>query len=146
MTRQQIIPAGRGKDYDWSNDHVFVKTTLDVTDGRVTVVEDTLKPGFDLARHYHKKMTEIFYILEGEVSFEFDDAAEPVIATRGMTINIPPNVWHHVRSPKGATLLTIFSPGGFDKYLSEMAPLSPAQLADAAFMTALAEKYDSWMR
>ncbi len=144
--KQQIIPAGKGQDYDWSNDHVYVKSAQELTDGRVTVVEDTLKPGFDLARHYHKKMTEIFYILEGEVAFKFDELPEPVVATRGMTLNIPPHVWHHVRSPKGATLLTIFSPGGFDRYLSEMAPLSPEQFADAAFMTALAEKYDSWMR
>jgi quercetin dioxygenase-like cupin family protein len=144
--KQQIIQAGKGQEYDWSKDHVCVKTTLDLTEGRVTVVEDRLKPGFDLARHYHKKMTEIFYILEGEVVFAFDDQPEPVLATRGMTINIPPHVWHHVTSPKGATLLTIFSPGGFDRYLSEMAPLSPQQFANEAFMTALAEKYDSWMR
>jgi hypothetical protein len=47
---------------------------------------------------------------------------------------------------KGAKLLTIFTPGGFDKYLSEMAPLTAEQFADQDFMTALAEKYDSWMR
>jgi quercetin dioxygenase-like cupin family protein len=144
--KQQIVPAGKGPDYDWSNDHVYVKAALELTEGRVTVVEDMLKPGFDLARHYHKKMTEIFYILDGEVAFTFDDSPQPVLCSRGMTINIPPLVWHRVAAPKGATLLTIFSPGGFDKYLSEMAPLTPQQFADAAFMTALAEKYDSWMR
>jgi quercetin dioxygenase-like cupin family protein len=144
--KQQIIQAGGGLDYDWSNDHVYVKSTLDLTEGRVTVVEDTLKPGFDLARHYHKKMTEIFYILDGEVAFTFDDQPEPVITTPGMTINVPPHVWHRVTSKKGAKLLTVFSPGGFDSYLAEMAPLTAAQYADQDFMTALAEKYDSWMR
>jgi quercetin dioxygenase-like cupin family protein len=111
-----------------------------------TVVEDTLKPGFDLARHYHKKMTEIFYILDGSVAFTFDDQSEPVSATPGVTIAIPPLVWHRVTSKKGAKLITIFSPGGFDQYLAEMAPLTPEQFADQDFMTALAEKYDSWMR
>src|SRR5277367_5098374 len=102
--KQQIIQAGKGRDYDWSNDHVYVKTTVDLTEGRVTVVEDTLKPGFDLARHYHKRMTEIFYILDGEVSFEFD--GEPAaITTPGMVINVPPRVWHRVTSKKGAKLI-----------------------------------------
>jgi len=63
--KQQIIARGGGTPYDSSKDHISVKTTVDLTEGRVTVVEDTLKPGFDLARHYQKRMTEIFYILEG---------------------------------------------------------------------------------
>jgi quercetin dioxygenase-like cupin family protein len=144
--KQQIVSAGGGQTYDWSNDCICVKAGFELTDGRVTLVEDTLKPGFDLARHHHKKMTEIFYILDGEVSFAFDDTPQPVLGTRGMTINIPPHVWHRVTSPKGAKLLTIFSPGGFDTYLSEMGNLKAEQFADQAFMTALAEKYDSWMR
>jgi len=144
--KQQIIQAGQGKDYDWSNDHVYVKTSVELTEGRVTVVEDTLKPGFDLARHYHKKMTEIFYVLEGSVTFEFDDSDGPDITTPGMVINIPPRVWHRVTSKSGAKLITVFTPGGFDQYLSEMAPLTAEEFADPERMTALAEKYDSWMR
>ncbi len=142
--KQQIIPVDQGKDYDWSNDHIFVKTTGDLTGGRVTLVEDTLKPGFHLARHYHKKMTEIFYVLEGEIEFTFDD--ETVIATRGMTITIPPNIWHDVKCVKGSKMITIFSPGGFEHYLEELASLSQDQFADEALMTALSEKYDAWMR
>jgi quercetin dioxygenase-like cupin family protein len=143
--KQQIIQAGKGRDYDWSNDHVYVKTTVDLTEGRVTVVEDTLKPGFDLARHYHKKMTEIFYILDGEVVFEFD--GEPAATmTPGTVINVPPRVWHRVTSKKGAKLITIFTPGGFDEYLSEMSTLTDKQFADSELMAALSEKYDSWMR
>ncbi|MGH9801927.1 MAG: cupin domain-containing protein [Blastocatellia bacterium] len=141
--KQQIIESGGGPSYDWANDQICVKTTCDHADGRVTVVEDTLKPGFHLARHYHKRMTEIFYILDGQVTFNFDD--EKVIASRGMTVNIPPNVPHEVVSEKGARLITVFSPGGFDKYLKEMAAMTEAQFADEALMRTLAEKYDTWM-
>ncbi len=142
--KQQIIASGQGQNYDWSNDHIFVKTHSGLSNSRVTVVEDTLKPGFHLARHHHKEMIEIFYILEGEVEFKFDD--ETIIATPGMTINIPPNTWHDVQSVKGGKLITIFSPGGFDQYLEALASLSEAQFADEAMMTALAEQYDTWMR
>ena len=84
--KQQIILPGQGKSYDWSKDHVFVKSTLDLSDGRLTLVEDTLKPGFFLGRHHHKKMIEIFYILDGSVEFVFDD--ERVTATKGTTCAI----------------------------------------------------------
>ncbi|MDX2075480.1 MAG: cupin domain-containing protein [bacterium] len=142
--KQQIIASGAGTDYDWSNDHIYVKTTHDFTNGRVTVVEDTLKPGFHLPRHHHKQMVEIFYILEGMVEFKFDD--ETVIATAGMVINIPANIWHDVTCEKGGKLITIFTPGGFDSYLAELATMTDAQFADEAVMMALSEKYDTWMR
>lgn len=142
--KQQIIPAGQGQEYDWSKDHIYIKTFQEVTQGRVTVVEDTLKPGFHLARHYHKQMTEIFYLLEGEITFMFDD--QTIVTTPGMTINVPPNVWHEVRCEQGGKLITIFSPGGFDGYLRELAALSPEQFEDADLLTRLAEKYDSWER
>lgn len=140
--KQSIIAAGAGPDYDWSADHVFVKTPAEVTAGRVTVVEDTLKPGFHLPRHHHKQMAELFYILEGEVVFTFDD--ETVTATPAMMVNIPAGVRHDVRCAEGGKLITIFSPGGFDSYLAECAAMTPEQSADPEFNLALAHRYDIW--
>jgi quercetin dioxygenase-like cupin family protein len=142
--KQRIVLPGQGKSYDWSKDHVFVKSTLDLSDGRLTLVEDRLKPGFFLARHHHKKMIEIFYVLEGNVAFKFDD--ETVTATPGTTLNVPPDVWHEVSTTDGARLLTIFSPGGFDQYLEDLVVCTEAQYADAAFMRDLSEKYDIFER
>lgn len=140
MRKQHIVLPGQGKEYDWSNDHVYVKSTVDLSDGRLTLIEDTLKPGFRLARHHHKKMIEIFYILQGSVEFRFDD--EIVIATPGTTLNVPPGVHHEVQSLDGAKLLTIFSPGGFDAYLEELVALTESQYADVGFMRSLSERYD----
>lgn len=140
--KQQIILPGEGTEYDWTNDHIYVKTVGAFSEGRVSLVEDTLKPGFHLARHYHKQMTEVFYILEGEMTVIFDN--ETVVATAGTTINVPPNVWHEAKSENGAKMLSLFSPAGFEDYLAEMKQLSDEQFADAPFMQALAEKYDIW--
>jgi quercetin dioxygenase-like cupin family protein len=142
--KQTILLPGKGKSYAWAKDHVLVKSTLDLSDGRLTLVEDTLKPGFFLARHHHKKMIEIFYVLEGSVEFVFDD--ERIEAKPGTTLNVPPDVWHEVKSPAGAKLLTIFSPGGFDRYLEELVSLSEAQYADTAFIRDLSERYDIFER
>jgi mannose-6-phosphate isomerase-like protein (cupin superfamily) len=121
-------------------DAAFVKSTVELSNGRLTLVEDRLKPGFSLARHHHKKMIEIFYILEGSVEFVFDD--ETVVATPGTTLNVPPEVRHAVSSRDGARLLTILSPGGFDEYLEELAVLTEAQYADLGLMRKLSEKYN----
>ncbi len=141
---QRTLGAGEGTAYDWSKDHVVIKTPLELTEGRVTLVEDTLKPGFHLPRHHHRRMVEVFYVIDGEVVFAFDD--ETVIATTGMTINIPPGTWHEVTSEAGAKLLTIFTPGGFDHYFAELARSSETELDDDATVTALGEEYDSWSR
>lgn len=142
--KQSIVRPGEGIHYDWSKDHVVVKSAMALSDGRLTLVEDRLKPGFLLPRHHHRKMVEIFYVLEGTVDFKFDD--EEVSATTGTVINVPPNIWHEVKSDDGARLLTIFSPGGFDKYLEDLVALTESQYADAAFMRDLSERYDIFDR
>jgi quercetin dioxygenase-like cupin family protein len=142
VMRHSIIAAGQGLDYDWSNDRMVIKTAFEVTEGRVTLAEDTLKPGFHLARHHHRTMVEIFFILDGEVSFVFDD--EAAVATPGTVVNVPPNVWHEVTCAAGGRLLTVFTPGGFDHYLAELAALDEQALADTALLDRLAERYDIW--
>lgn len=142
--KQEIILPGQGRSYEWSQDHVFIKSAVSLSEGRLTLVEDHLKPGFFLARHHHRKMIETFYVLDGKVEFIFDD--EAVIATPGTTLNVPPGIWHEVKSAGGAKLLTIFSPGGFDLYLEELVALPEGKYADAAFMQELSEKYDIFQR
>jgi quercetin dioxygenase-like cupin family protein len=142
--KQTIFLPGEGRSYDWSKDRMCVKSSRDLSEGRLTLVEDTLKAGFSLARHHHKKMIEIFYILEGTVDFVFDD--EKLVATPGTTINVPPDIWHEVKSVEGAKLLTIFSPGGFDNYLEELVALTESQYADPEFLRNLNERYDMFER
>ena len=140
--KQHVVAAGAGPDYDWSQDHISVKTPMEMTDGRVTVVEDVLKPGFHLPAHRHRSMVEIFYVLEGDVTFAFED--ETVIATPGTTVTVPANLRHEATCLGGGRLVTIFAPGGFDHYLAELAALTPAQFDDPAFMQELGERYDIW--
>ena len=140
--RPHVVGAGDGPDYDWSQDRISVKTPIELTDGRVSVVVDTLKPGFHLPAHRHRSMVEIFYILEGEVTFEFED--EIATATPGTTVTVPANARHEVSCPEGGRLVTIFTPGGFERYLAELAALTPAQLNDAVLVRELGQRYDIW--
>ncbi len=137
-----VVPPGGGTDHDWAQDHVFVKASMGLTDGRATVVEDVLKPGFHLARHHHRRMVEIFYILDGDVDFTFDDGT--TLAGPGTTIVIPTSVWHEVSCSSGGRLITVFTPGGFDKYLDELARMNDKQLQDPEAMRRLNEEFDIW--
>src|ERR1700689_3030090 len=139
---QTIVAAATGLDYDWANDLMTIKTPVEATDGRLTLAEDTLKPGFRLPRHHHRRMMEGFYVLDGTVVFAFDD--ETSSATPGTVVNVPPGVWHGVTCAAGGRLLTIFPPGGFDLYLAALAALDERTLADSEQLERLAEQYDIW--
>ena len=140
MQEKEVIRNGEGDNYNYSQDHCFIKLSSRRTNGELSFVEDTLKPGFYLGRHHHKIMLEVFYVLEGEVELIFDD--ETIVAKPGDTITVPPNVWHAARSEKGAKMLTIFKNGQFDLYLERLSTMSDADFADAALMKAVSAEFD----
>ena len=140
MDTFQYVKSGAGKNYDYSQDHCFVKLSSRDTGGELSMVEDVLKPGFFLGRHHHKIMTEVFYILEGEVELIFDD--ETVLARAGDTVTVPPQVWHAAKCEHGGKMLTIFKQGRFDLYLERLSTMTDEQFEDAALMQSLAEEFD----
>ncbi len=140
MQQKEVIRNGAGENYNYSQDHCFIKLSSKKTNGELSFVEDTLKPGFYLGRHHHKIMTEIFYILEGEVTLIFDD--ETIVARPGDTVTVPPNVWHEAKCEKGGKMLTIFKNGQFDLYLEKLSTLSDEDFADEALMQSISAEFD----
>lgn len=144
MTKSfSFLPPGQGPNYDWANDHTFVKVGASETGGAYTLMEDNLKQNFRLGLHMHKTHAETFYILEGKIDFYVD--GEWMTAEPGACLHIPPGVPHACTMQDGAAharMLMIFQPSGFDLYLEELSKLSDADFADEAKMTALNEKYD----
>lgn len=140
MNKKQIIRKGEGKNYNYSQDHCFVKLSSHHTNGELCFIEDKLKPGFYLKRHYHKVMTEVFYMLEGQLELIFDD--ETIIIKPGDTATVPPNVWHAAKCEKGGKMLTIFKNGQFDLFLEKLSTLTTEDFADKNFMKELSEKFD----
>lgn len=140
MASKSYVPAGKGEDFDYSQDHCFIKSVSEFSDGSMVLVEDELKPGFYLARHHHKIMTEVFYILEGEVEFTFDD--EVIAAKPGDTVTAPPNVWHAAKCEKGGRMLTVFRNGRFDKYLERLSKMADTDFQDEQLMKQTAAEFD----
>lgn len=140
MDQKQIIRNGEGENYNYSQDHCYVKVSSHWTNRELCFVEDTLKPGFYLGRHHHKIMTEVFYILEGEVKLIFDD--ETIIAKPGDTITVPPHVWHAASCEKGGKMLSIFKNGQFDLYLERLSQMADSDFADAELMKKTNAEFD----
>ncbi|MEQ9413530.1 MAG: cupin domain-containing protein [Cyclobacteriaceae bacterium] len=140
MTKKAIIRDGEGENYNYSQDHCFVKLSSGDTNGELSIVEDKIKSGFFLPRHHHKIMTEVFYILEGEVELIFDD--ESIICRPGDTITVPPSVWHAARCKEGGKMLTLFKNGQFDLYLKRLSQMSDSDFADKDLMKSIAAEFD----
>ena len=140
MKTFQVIPKGGGEDFDYSQDHCYVKLSSNDTHGELSMVEDTMKPGFYLGRHHHKIMTEIFYILEGEIELIFDD--QTIVGKPGDTITVPPNVWHAASCKDGGKMLTIFKNGQFDLYLKRLSEMTDEDFGDGEKMKAVSAEFD----
>ncbi len=141
MKTKELVRNGEGVNYNYSQDHCFVKLSSRNTNGELAFVEDTLKPGFYLARHHHKIMTEVFYILQGVVELIFDD--ETIICKPGDTITVPPNVWHAAKCEKGGKMLSIFNnKGQFDIYLEKLSKMTDEDFANAELMRQVSAEYD----
>lgn len=140
MKDQEIIRNGEGENYNYSQDHCFIKLSSKKTNGELCFVEDTLKPGFFLPRHHHKIMMEVFYILEGELELIFDN--ETLICKPGDTITVPKNVWHAAKCEKGGKMLTIFKNGQFDQYLERLSKMSNSDFENEELMKSVSAEFD----
>ena len=140
MTSQEFIRKGEGENYNYSQDHCFIKLSSRDTNGELCLIEDTIKPGFHLKRHHHKLMTEVFYMLSGELELIFDN--ETITLKEGDTITVPPNVWHEAKSIDGGKMLTIFKNGEFDLFLEQLSTMSEVDFSNPALMKSLSAKFD----
>ncbi len=140
MTKLITVRKGEGVNYNYSQDHCFIKLSSRNTNGELCFVEDSLKPGFHLGRHHHKIMTEVFYMLEGELELIFDD--ETIILKPGDTLTVPPNVWHEAKCEKGGKMLTIFKNGQFDIYLERLSKMSNEDFENEALIKAVNAEFD----
>ena len=104
-------------------DGPFGAGLLLVTDN-FSVVEHPIAP-HTLAgpSHVHRNEDEYSYVLEGEVGFEVGD--ETFSAGAGQLVAKPRAIWHAFwnAGDAPARVLELISPGGFENYFVELAPL-----------------------
>ena len=77
----------------------------------LSLLEITFDPGSGVDPHFHKRHSDSFYVLEGEVEFTVGD--ETKRAGPGTWVAAPPGVRHGfaIPGPDGAHFLNIHAPG-----------------------------------
>ena len=111
----------------------------ETTGGGFSLVEHPIDPRTLAAPlHRHANEDEYSYVLEGRVGVQLGD--ETLEAGPGELVFKPRGQWHAFWNPgdEPARLLEIISPGGFERYFEEIAPLLPPNRDEPDF-AAMAE-------
>jgi mannose-6-phosphate isomerase-like protein (cupin superfamily) len=149
MAEAQILGQGEGRSFGAAGTSVVMKAGADDTGGGWTLFEYTAPPGFaGPPPHWHKHYDEGFYVLEGTIRFEVN--GESLDVGPGAFAHVPPRVVHRFSNPtdQPARMLGLTVPGGFEKYLEEVARMAAEEPswppADRAPLLALMAKYDTF--
>jgi mannose-6-phosphate isomerase-like protein (cupin superfamily) len=110
-----FLAPGAGRHYDAGPMHAVFKADGAETGDRYCVSEWWLEAGrCGPGPHSHEANEELFYVLEGTMSFLV--GAEWVEAPRGSFLRIPAGTTHDFenRGDARAGVLNVFIPGGFE--------------------------------
>ena len=109
-----------------------------------SVFEFSVAPGFDVGAHYHTKIEEIFYVLEGELNLRAGDRV--VRGGPGTFVFVPIGAAHSFDNPGAspARMLLITAPPGHERYFEELSALLAKEgPPDTEAIAALRQKYDT---
>lgn len=109
-----------------------------------SIFEFFVAPGFDVGTHYHTKIEEFFYVLEGEMDLRSGDRIAR--GGPGTFVYVPPGVAHSFGNsgPSHARMLLITAPPGFEGYFNEVTELvAKGGRPDPEAIAKLRAKYDT---
>lgn len=110
-----FLESGQGRNYDMGRIRATFKADGDETANQYSVSEWWMEPNTKgIGAHSHEHENEIFYVLEGTLSFLVEDEWRE--ARKGSFIFVPAGVQHDFenRSATRAGVLNIFAPGAFE--------------------------------
>jgi quercetin dioxygenase-like cupin family protein len=116
-TRQPVALAPNEGDDIWFIDNLAtIKVAGAETEDRVTLLEVQGPKGHMPPLHVHLDDDEIFYLLDGEITFFVGD--EVYHGTRGTTVLAPRGIAHTFRiESQTGTWLVIGTPAGFERFV-----------------------------
>ncbi|MBL8163069.1 MAG: cupin domain-containing protein [Anaerolineae bacterium] len=115
----------------WGDEYKFIITS-EQTGGSYALWEEWANPGSGTPPHIHHKEHEVFYILEGEMTFFKDGQA--VKAGPGTLVHVPSGVVHNYlnQTDQIVHMMVMVTPGGFEQLLLAISdPIIAGQSAPA---------------
>lgn len=99
--------------------------------------------GYGPGLHIHRTMTEMFYLISGNVTFTIGDSTFTASALEFYTA--PPNTPHQWKSCGSVRMLLLFSPSQNQaEYFTHLAKLHEQNIPWAEAIAALADKFDNY--
>ena len=140
-----VLQPGEGRriPVPFGGSEVTMKAESYQTGGCITVFESHQEPdSVGPARHFHQRTTELFYILDGEMTFLVGGDLHR--APAGSTVVVPPETVHAFRNPGSspARLLIMVLPGGFEGFFDETKTLR-SPMSDAGQWQQINERWDT---
>ncbi len=145
------VPAGHGTNVWFTGDVYTVKLTSEESNGAFGVTYASVPPGGGPPDHYHAAHDELFYLLEGELTFS--EADRDFTARSGDLVMIKRGTVHKFNNSGlfPATMLFLYTPGGPEGLFLEggdepvpgeqVQPWGPERI-DARLLSLL-DKYDN---
>lgn len=114
--RPIVLGSGDGRSYDCGTMRADFLADGEETGDTYSISEWTLDPGCSgVGAHAHEANDDVFYVLDGTVTFTLDD--DTVAAPAGTFVRVPTGVLHDFANHGDTTarMLNIYVPGGFEQ-------------------------------
>ena len=139
-----VMAADEGQAFWFLNTLTINKVRDEDSQGRLSIVDHRVPPGFASPPHIHEVSEEAFLVLDGEFEGFCGDQAWQ--AGPGSLVFLPHGIPHgfHISRENPGRIIVIVSPGGFDQFvaaagepasdlrLPEPVPPDPARLTQVA--------------
>ena len=138
-----IYEPGAGETLELRGTKVRVLCTAADSVGASTF-EFLAMPGFDTGSHYHSKIEEQFYVIDGEMELRVGDRL--INGRPGSFVTVPTGLAHAFanRSDSPARMLVVATPPGHEGYFAELAEiLAHPGAPDPDAIAALRARYDT---
>ncbi|HSM57654.1 MAG TPA: cupin domain-containing protein [Candidatus Sulfomarinibacteraceae bacterium] len=119
-SQAQLVMAEEGEELATSANRLRIVLDGEKSGGALTLFEYTLGVGGITPPPHRHTFAEIFYVLEGSVTFRLD--GQQVTASAGSTVHIPGGVSHAFGNDSGAParFLIVAAPAGIENYFREL--------------------------
>lgn len=108
---------------------VTVRAAAADTNGSLAVIEERASRGYTTPPHVHRREDETLFVIEGTVEYTIDGVTATV--TAGAAAFLPRGVPHNFTVLSSAAhFLVIITPGGFERFFSEVSPPAAAEDQD----------------
>ncbi|MEX1038190.1 MAG: cupin domain-containing protein [Acidimicrobiia bacterium] len=132
MTDLKMLKPGEGDHYWLLGVLATIKVGGEATDGAMTIAEFEAPPGWGVPPHRHIDQDELFYVLDGEVTFRCDDTEATY--TRGGLAWLPRGRIHTFEISRAgpARLFNIHTGSLFENLVQDVGEIAPeARIPDS---------------